>query len=175
MKKNPKKVGPKKPWSKRPKRKARPGMDRYGRTDLHNVMVPLKGKINLKTLQRLLDGGADHNLQDDAGYTPLHFAAQERSVEAVRLLLTAGARVDVQDRIGNTPLSIAIAHGHDIDVVKLLIDAGADPHLKNDYGFSAADRADTTRFKVDNPQIAAFYREAEALIQKKKARARRKT
>ena len=47
----------------------------------------------LATLQR---AGAQLNAVDDAGWTPLFFAAQYGQLEAVRALLAAGAEPNVQ-------------------------------------------------------------------------------
>ncbi len=48
----------------------------------------------------MLEAGADPNLGNDAGLTPLLVAVQHGQVEPVRLLLAAGARVDAVDRNG---------------------------------------------------------------------------
>lgn len=47
------------------------------------------------------------NALDDLGLTPLHHAARENSLEAVKVLLENGAKVDVRDKFGSTPLQTA--------------------------------------------------------------------
>ena len=89
---------------KQPKRKPRPGVDEYGRTPLHNALIPLFEAVDFQAIARLLKQGADPNAQDDNGFSPLHFAAQEALPEAARLLLDAGAAPNIKDFFGNTPL-----------------------------------------------------------------------
>jgi len=54
-------------------------------------------------------------------------AVQNRDVDRVRVLLAEGADPNVRDINGRTPLGHAAAHG-DVDLVTLLLDAGADVH-----------------------------------------------
>lgn len=56
----------------------------------------------------LLDSGADINVQNDHGYTPLHCA---RTPEMTELLLSRGADTIVKNRYGRTPSEQAISLG----------------------------------------------------------------
>ena len=67
---------------------------------------------------------ADIDAKDDAGFTPLHEAAMDNSLDVARLLLDRGAEVDAKDNDGNTPLHGA-AEGNSLDVARLLIEHGA--------------------------------------------------
>lgn len=49
------------------------------------------------------------------------------------MLLESGAKVDTKNIDGETPLSLASRAGH-TDVVKLLLEAGADVRSMNNYG-----------------------------------------
>ncbi len=84
---------------KQPKRKDRPGVDRYGRTELHYAA----NESNLAKAQELVKANADVNATDDNGWTPLHFAAQSYALAIAKLLLEAGAKIDATDSHGNTP------------------------------------------------------------------------
>lgn len=64
--------------------------------------------------------------REDAGWHPLHYAADRRHPLLVQLLLDAGAQVDAQTSEGTTPLMLAAARG-DEDNVRLLLKAGANP------------------------------------------------
>jgi ankyrin repeat protein len=141
---------------KQPKRKQRPGVDEYGRTPLHNLIVPFEGDIDLQEMKRLIDAGADPNAQDDNGWTPLHIAAQESSLDAVRLLLDAGANPNVRNSGGQTPLSPAFHFSCDIRIMDALLDAGADPFAKNKNGVSIAEVA--FRATADDPRKADFIK-----------------
>jgi ankyrin repeat protein len=58
----------------------------------------------------------------------------------MRLLLDNHAYIDAASPNGSTPLMMAAMYGT-FDAVKLLLDAGADPSLKNALGLSAIDFA----------------------------------
>ena len=135
---------------KQPKRKPRPGVDEYGRTPLH--LAACEGKA--EDVARLLNDGADANVQDDEGLAPLHFAARAASIEVTKLLLDAGANVRLRDADGNTPLGKAVFSSRgDGSVIKLLRDAGADPSEPNNYGVSPVGLART----IANFDVAQFF------------------
>jgi len=52
---------------------------------------------------------------------------------AVELILAYGGDVTLADRDGTSALHLAAYHGH-YDVVKLLLEKGADPNKKDDLG-----------------------------------------
>jgi ankyrin repeat protein len=116
-----------------PKRKPRPGVDEYGRTPLWQLAFA----GDLAGMRRELAAGADPNRGDDAGYTPLHAAIQEKRAEVVALLLESGANPNRPDNHGNVPLWIAVQNwGGDDRIILLLLRAGADPRIANNYGRS---------------------------------------
>jgi ankyrin repeat protein len=59
------------------------------------------------------------------GTTPLHYAARNQDVTAVRTLLAAHSAADAQNRYGVTPLVLAVEAGN-LEIVNSLIAAGAD-------------------------------------------------
>jgi ankyrin repeat protein len=129
-------------------------VDDFGRTDLHYAPVDLPGKDQVKAIKRLIKSGADINLQDNNGCTPLHFAAQEHSVSVVKVLLEAGAKVDLVDQYGNSPLFTAVMHsGGKGEIIELLREYGADPYKKNNYGNSPV----STARKIGNYDVAQFF------------------
>jgi len=74
--------------------------DGRGRTPL-GIAV---GYYRLGVVERLLQAGADPNVQDrEEGRVPLHFAAREGEQEMVELLLRHGAHVGVCDKEGKSP------------------------------------------------------------------------
>ena len=79
-----------------------PGDDEGG-TALH--IGAWKDRCNIVGL--LLDRGANLNLQDTAGFTPLLHAARDSSVRMVDLLLSRGADPTISNMFGVTPLMIA--------------------------------------------------------------------
>ena len=72
----------------------------------------------------LLLAGADPNLRDAAGRTPLHYAVTDSRYERAMvrdLLILKGAKPGVQDNAGDTPLIQAIAGEATPAVVELLL------------------------------------------------------
>lgn len=68
------------------------------------------------------------------GLAPLHLAARQGQIDAVKALLDAGVDLNQRstgDRI--TPIIIAIVNGH-FDLAKIMLDKGADPNLAADNG-----------------------------------------
>ncbi len=79
-------------------------------------------------MQALLQAGADVNLADDKGRSPLLSAASGLDGHIVELLLEAGADVNQADDVGHTALSKAAAN-ESLSCVKLLLAAGANANM----------------------------------------------
>jgi ankyrin repeat protein len=93
----------------------------------------------------LLQAGANPSLAHPEGQTPLLAAARSGSVPAVRLLLARGVDVNAAEKYQQTtPLMWAAAENH-LDVVDLLIEAGADANRQ------AHITAVTDRKNADHP------------------------
>ena len=99
--------------------------------EAYQVGTPLFRAIttgDTAAVQRLLTEGEDPNESYGADEEPaLLVAAVERREEIVRHLLQAGANPNHGDMCGYTPLMAAVC-ADAINIVKLLIEAGADPH-----------------------------------------------
>ena len=66
-----------------------------------NDLTPLHIAKNIFEIQPLLDAGADPNVQDIQGRTPLHLAMiQDKGEEVMMALLNAGADPDILDNKG---------------------------------------------------------------------------
>jgi hypothetical protein len=79
---------------------------------------------NLVLLRLQLKNGADPNVRDKAGCTPLMYAAEQGQLGAARVLLKAGADPNVVARGWGSALETAERNGH-IAVAALLRKAGA--------------------------------------------------
>ena len=91
---------------------------------------------------RCLQMGAAPDARDKDGKSPLHFATDNGSAEAVTALLDAGADLDLWDRSGFTPLHRAAAQGS-AEVVTALLDAGAAPNVRGETGMTPLHGAGT--------------------------------
>lgn len=119
------------------------------------MMAALKGRLELA--RRLIERKAEVN---KPGWTPLHYAATNAdavSLPMTRLLLEHHAYIDAESPNGSTPLMMAAHYGHP-SVVKLLLEEGADPLLKNQQGLSAIDFATRAQRAESAEIIAAFVR-----------------
>jgi len=125
---------------KQPKRIPRPGIDEYGRSPLLNAAIA----GDLPKIVVLLAEGAPVDLQDDNGWTALHFAIQARREDIVRALLERGANPNLVNSHGNGPLWVAVMNARgEFGVIEALLAAGADPSRKNLHGRSPRDMAQT--------------------------------
>lgn len=99
------------------------------------MMASLKG--HLEMARKLIARDADVN---KPGWAPLHYAATNGHLAIMELLLEHHAFIDAESPNGTTPLMMAAHYGTPA-AVKLLLEAGADPTMKNQLGLSAIDFA----------------------------------
>jgi ankyrin repeat protein len=76
------------------------------------------------TVRDMLTAGANVNMKDEHGNTPLIEAARNGHDDVVRTLLAAGADPKLTNEDGKTALMLAQQNSHD-DVVRALREAGA--------------------------------------------------
>jgi len=97
---------------------------------------------DIQEIERLLLSGYDVNLFDDMGHTPMHRAVSGGQCKALEALLRHGAVVNAnhQETVGETPLALAVQGNHP-GLVRLLLEAGADPDIAGWMGVTARDRA----------------------------------
>ena len=98
----------------------------------------------------LLKAGADIHAADRNGVTALHHAVRFRSPTAVKTLIEHGANVNQAcGRTGSTPLHRAVTwtgapstagkRREALEIIRLLMAAGADPSITNKSGRKPAD------------------------------------
>lgn len=119
------------------------------------MMAAIKGQLELA--RQLIARKAEVN---KPGWTPLHYAAsnaEENSTAMVRLLLEHHAYIDAESPNQTTPLMMAAHYGAP-GVVKLLLEEGADPLIRNQLGLTAIDFAQRANRATSADIIAAFVR-----------------
>ena len=70
------------------------------------------------------------------GETLLNLAVNSQSKEDVILLIKNGANVNQQGELNFTPIQNAFIHGN-LDIIKILLENGAEISVKNDFGYDA--------------------------------------
>jgi ankyrin repeat protein len=139
------------------------GTSEYGWTPLLTAV----NNRNYKLAVYLLERGANPNLANKGGWTPLYLATDNRNIEGgdypvprpdldhlevIKALLDKGANVNqaVKENTltrtiftmqwffesGATPF-IRAAQSSDVELMKLLLERGADPKVRTDYGDTA--------------------------------------
>lgn len=108
-----------------------------GETALHIVIQ----RRDSTWLGYLLQKGANPNLADKKGTTPLMLATQLNYIDGIDWLTTKKATVDQTNRAGETALILAVQL-RNIEAVRVLLKAGANPDKKDSRaGYSARDYA----------------------------------
>jgi ankyrin repeat protein len=107
--------------------------------DLRSELSEAGQTGNVTRLRELLEHNRDFaNMPDEAGCTPLHYAAYFGHLEAARYLVSIGADVAAisMDPLRNQPLHAAASSGHH-EIVRLLLDQGADPRAEQSGQWTA--------------------------------------
>ncbi len=104
-------------------------------------------------VRQLLGAGADPMHRGNElgmGMTALHLAADRNQPQVASVLLDAGIPVDVGNATGTTPLLWALGEGA-TETAIIMLDAGADPTLEDEHGYSARGMAEY----VEDPELRA--------------------
>ncbi|MEM9501510.1 MAG: ankyrin repeat domain-containing protein [Pseudomonadota bacterium] len=106
----------------------------------------------------LIQRGADANIRNKQGSTPLQVATTLGFVDGVEELIKGGAQVNVSDQSGETPL-ISAVHQRNVQLISQLLKEGANPDQNDNSGRSARDYAE---LMSSNDQIMREFEEADA-------------
>jgi len=110
----------------------------------YEKMTPLHRAIergNREIVDLLIRSGADVGARGKLGLTPMHIAAARGFGFAIRRLRSAGAEMNTLSIEGSTPLHRAILFRVSIPIIRLLLNCGSDPYIKDSRGRMAFDLA----------------------------------
>jgi ankyrin repeat protein len=134
-------------------------------------------KGGLAQVNGLLDAGSYLDSEARGGWTALMYAVENGQMGMVQVLLERGADPEAREFVygkrcsyrpssdtcepvptnGSTALMIAAVNGH-VDIVKMLLEAGADPRKENKDGKRALELAE----EAGQPGVVALLRETSA-------------
>ena len=119
-------------------------------TSLHMASVIEVGESNReestesdrrdKTVEGLIQRGADVNICNNDGQGPLHIACYNGHGSTAELLLQNGAKVNLSDDNKSTPILEACRNGHE-NTVQVLLQNGAEVNKRDKWGTSPITRA----------------------------------
>ncbi|NAX45442.1 ankyrin repeat domain-containing protein [Photobacterium halotolerans] len=110
---------------------------------LTNPSTDRQGPV--ESINYLIEKGLDVNAIDDYGYTPLIYAVRQRNVPAMRALLENGADKTIEQRGKDSVSALRMAvkgKPYQYDVVKVLLEYGADPDASTPEGKSVRELMD---------------------------------
>ena len=137
--------------------------DSHGRTPLH--IASIRGHHSVMKL--LAPTPRYFRIRDKSGCTPLYYACKNSHLECISEIISNTAKFHVISNLANndgvtslsvktkqcgTILHVACARG-DFLTVKTLLDAGADPSVRDDFGFTPLMRAVSSALYVGTSSI----------------------
>lgn len=103
-------------------------IDKYGFGLMH--LLAMNPNINKKMVRYLIDQGLSVDSRNQGGRTPLMLSAAFGLKRSVAAYLPFVENLEQTDHAGETALMLAAVKG-EVNVGRLLLKAGADPHLSN--------------------------------------------
>jgi uncharacterized protein len=125
---------------------------RHGQLSAASASKSSEPSVQVKGIEAQIRAGVNVGETDKNGVTILHHAVRFRSPAAVRALIAKGANVNQAcKRSGSTPLHRAVTstgapgtagmQAEAREIVALLLEAGADPAIRNKKGMTPGDYA----------------------------------
>lgn len=122
-------------------------------SDPHIINSELKSLLHISTEEKqieisknLLAKGLNVNQKDITGATPFAIACKHQDEAHFNLYLKSNPDINTRDKIGNTPLHNAI---HNTKILGALLDRGANPYSKNDFGLPLLHEASVNRESLE--------------------------
>jgi ankyrin repeat protein len=119
---------------------------------------------NVEVASLLMSRGESVSLTNSNGETPLFWAVANGKVKAAELLLKNGAEVNARNAFGGTPLLTAARNTDLPELMKLLIEAGANVNAMDSQGENALHKLAWFGYPQNNVQTARILLDAGADI-----------
>ena len=110
-----------------------------------------------KDIKACIDSGKGPNARDDFGQTPMHMLSWTDTFRLISVLKTNGSKLNAQDYEGWTPLHVAARYGYKPKMLQALIDAGADPTIRNNRGETACDLVSLNEFTAEEIRKSSVW------------------
>ncbi len=88
-------------------------------------------------ITKLIAAGADIDVKDSYGYTPLARAVSKNELKIAKQLIESGADKNIKTNDGKTPLIIAVSEAASHELTKLLVSEKVEINAQDSSGFSA--------------------------------------
>lgn len=101
--------------------------------------ISIKDDTNIEQIKGLIDKGANVNIKNKNGWTPLRNVAFIGRIATAKLLIDKGADVNASDLKGNSILmsTAAMPFPEQANIFKMLLQKGADVNARNNEGWTA--------------------------------------
>ena len=131
---------------------------RSNRTAL--IYAAMNRHQDTQMLEILINAGADLNIKDAEEYTALRWAIIGKYTKLIHALIKAGADPNIKGSIGENALFPALRNHLDVDIIQMLIDAGADVNAPNYNGWSPLMFAKYGGYSL-SPEVLTVLEQAE--------------
>jgi ankyrin repeat protein len=122
-------------------------------SNLRDIILAQKGQLHgednnqenrenkiIDIVKLLIAQGADVNIKDNSGDSPLHYAAAYGYTNIAKELIAHGVKINIRNNLGDTPLHTAVFWGHK-DTIEFFLSYGADKTSKTKKGNTPLDYA----------------------------------
>lgn len=116
-------------------------------------------------VQAMLEAGLSPNARDKVNNQPIIFESfQASNSDTLKMLIKYGADVNIKGRMNRTPLINALYNSR-VEHIEVLLDNGADPSIKDNFGdsFSSSISAEIEKGDKDNEYIKELVKIKEKM------------